>query len=328
MGGKAFDNVEPIPMADVIQLISWFTTLFNFRNKPYDRKKFDRYFFKLIDNTWGSNWTNVFDPYEKLFSKNNIRPLGSTGKKYVSGDVDFAVSDQDWTYDALVEFLSERVGAENLKKNPSINQVYTRILVPSGKWHQVDFMLGNVELLSFTHWSPSPMESKYSGSHRTELIKAVAKALSDWTMTIDDEAPYNAGEMVARLGYTLNHDKGLSYGGRFAPLRKDGQGYTKKMIPVTAENVNDFTTNFFPEQLLVPPTTKEGLITKTSTDPKFITKQLFGGDVTPDQLNTYEGIVELIQTNPGLYQARELIWDLFVARLIEIGQPIPDLKLI
>lgn len=327
MGGRAFDNVEPIPMADVIQIVSWFTTLFNFRNKPYDKKKFDRYFFKLIDKTWGLNWTNIFDPYEKLFSKNNIRPLGSTGKKYISGDVDFAVSSADWTYDDLVAFLVERVGEENVKKNPSINQVYTRVQVPSGKWYQVDFMLGNVELLSFTHWSPSPLESKYNGSHRTELIKAVAKALSDWTLTVDDQAPYNAGEMIGRLGYTLNHDKGLSYGGRYAPRRKDGLGYTKKMIPVTAENVGDFVEHFFPEDMLIAPTTREVLITKTSSDPKFITKQLFGGDVTPDQLNTYESIVELIQTNPGLYQARELIWDLFVDRLIEINQSVPDLKL-
>jgi hypothetical protein len=334
MGGKAFDNVVDVPRHTSIRICAWVLTLFELRDQEYDPAKFEEFYLGLTQTSdRASDNGDMFYNLHELFVKNGLRTLGSTGKKDLSGDVDIAVSSSDWTYDSLVSFLMERYGSDNVKINPSINQVYTRVLVPGSGWHQVDYMLGEVELLEFTHWSPFPGTSRYSGSHRTELIKAVAKALSDWTMVLESDHEYNPGEMVGRLGYTLNHDKGLVHGGRFAPKRKDGKGYVKKMIPVTAQNVDEFVGDFFPRFFMarypdeIDAYSEDELITKTSTDPVFIARQLFGEGICPEALETYESVRACILGNPELYEEKDLIWKLFCERLVEIGKEIPNLAL-
>lgn len=331
MGGRAFDNVVPIHKNAIIGISAWVSSLFELRESHASLDEFREFYLGLISSVRGDNDEDL----RELFVRNGLRYLGSTGKKEYSGDIDIAVSDKEWTYDALLEFLKETMGEDNVKGNGSLNQVYTRIqryepvgngnFLPS-TWHQIDFMVGDIDLLEFTHWSPDAGTSQWSGSHRTELIKSVAKALSAWTMVLPDNHVSNPGEMVARVGYTLNHDKGLVHGGRFAPKRKDGKGYTKKMIPVTKENLDEFVDGFFGEWNLTGWESwcdEEYVLTKTATDPKFISQQLFGIGVMPESLNSYEQVVDAILANTELTNLRDLIWRLYSERLIQISQPIP-----
>jgi hypothetical protein len=335
MGGRAFDNVVPIHKNAIIGVSAWVSALFELRKSEADLDEFREFYLGLISSVKGGNDDNL----RELFVKNGLRFLGSTGKKEYSGDIDIAVSDKEWTYESLLEFLKESMGEDNVKGNGSLNQVYTRVqrfepvgngeFLPSS-WHQIDFMVGDIELLEFTHWSPDVGTSEWSGSHRTELIKSVAKALSPWTLVLRDNHEYNPGEMIARLGYTLNHDKGLVHGGRFAPKRKDGRGYTKKMIPVTSENVAEFIEGYFGSWNLSgweSWCTEAEMITKVSMDPKFISQQLFGIGVMPESLNSYEQVVDVILANPELIKLRDLIWRLYSERLTQIGQPIPTQSL-
>jgi hypothetical protein len=334
MGGRAFDNVEPIRREHIAQITAWLITLFKTRVSP-DSNEFHEFYLGLVSSVKGNHDDNL----REFLVKNGMRYLGSTGKKDHSGDIDVAVSDTEWTYESLLEFLRSILPHEDVKGNGSLSQIYTRLAyypvnldgsMGSVKWVQIDFMVGDVELLEFTHWSPHYGTSMYSGSHRTELIKAVAKALSDWTMVIGADDQYNPGEMVGRLGYTLNHDKGLVHGGRFAPKRKDGKGYTKRMIPVTEDNLQEFIEDFFPTWLLwgwESRYSEAELVTKVSVDPKFIAQQLFGVGVLPEALNSYEQVVDAILANDELASNCDLIWQLFVERLVQIGQPIPGTSL-
>lgn len=342
MGGRAFDNVVPVPLETTEKILAWVITLITHEFDPYDADQLNEFYLGLTvpsDRAIGDRIRNLHE----LLVDNGLRTLGSTGKKHSSGDVDIAVSENNWDYPDLKDFLTERFGTDNVKANESLNQIYTRIHVPGSGWHQVDFMLGDVQLLEFTHWSPNQGTSLYSGSHRTELIKAVAKALSDWTWVLPDDHGYNPGEMIARVGYTLNHDKGLVHGARFAPARVDGKGYTKKMVPVTALNYEAFLEQYDyflqnytddhitycndMEKLQAFRRHPDVIITKTSVDPEFISQQLFGIGVVPEALNSYEAVVVAIKQNPELVKHRDLIWKLFVERLVQIGQPIPALTL-
>jgi hypothetical protein len=333
MGGRAFDNVVPVPQETILKICAWVSTLFELRDESYDSTKFEDFCLGLMSSMKGFSPDTIGYLHE-LFVKNGLRTLGSTGKKLYCGDVDIGVSDAEWTYSSLVDFLTIRFGSDNIKTNESLNQIYTRVYVPSSGWHQVDYMLGDVRLLEFTHWSPAPDTSLYSGSHRTELIKAVAKALSSWTWVMPSDCAYNNGEMIARIGYTLNHDRGLVHGARYAPARIDGRGYTKKMVPVTAANIvacmrqvsDAHSCNYLSEVEMLSffRHSVDEILTKTSVDPVFISQQLFGIGVMPESLNSYEQVVEAIMANSELCNLRDLIWQLYVERLMQIGQPIPS----
>lgn len=246
----------------------------------------------------------------KLINPINFTFLGSTGKKSICGDIDLAVSLREFTYLEFIEKLQTTFGAENIKVQPQFNQVYSRIAIPNTKGRkfcQVDFMIGNDDLLQFTNWAPHPDTSKYSGAHRTQLIKAVAKAKST-TAKRDNR-------VVARIGYTLMSDTGLHYGARWCPLRKDGNGYTLTMVKVDNGSTPDFNTQF-PELLY--------LGEKNWQSPDQICEILFGCGVTEKDVNSYEDVCQRINENPTLIQNRDLIWDLYCRQLTEMEIPIPE----
>jgi hypothetical protein len=327
MGGKAFLNVEPVPRVATITLSLWVSALLELRHSS-NLDEIHEFYLGLMSSVRGGNPDNDVNLHE-LFVKNGLRWLGSTAKKDVSGDIDIAVSSKDWTYDSLLEFLTARFPPGCINGNASLNQIYTKMeyhTCEGSAWHQIDFMVGDIDLLSFTHWSPHPMTSDWSGSHRTELIKAVAKAKSKWTLFDDN------GDMIGRIGYTLNHDKGLVHGARYATARKDGSGYVKKMVPVTEDNITDFISTA-QDRVCIQTGSSEAfdsscarrdMLTVVYTDPLVIAALLFGVNTTVESLNTYEEVVDAILANPELRKQRDLIWKLYIQRLNQIGQPIPS----
>jgi|SRR5476651_277354 len=326
MGGKAFLNVEPVPLAAINTLSAWVASIFELRDSS-NLNQIHEFYLGLVSSMKGGNPDNG-NNLNELFVKNGLRWLGSTGKKLVSGDIDIAVSSEDWTYDSLLEFLTDRFPPNCVNGNASLNQIYTKMeyhTCDGSAWHQIDFMVGEVDLLSFTHWSPRPGSSSWTGSHRTELIKTVAKVLSSWTLFDDN------GDMIGRIGYTLNHDKGLAHGARYATAKKDGSGYVKKMVPVTKENLEDFVDTAMDRECIqtgkfvsLESVPDKDLVTRTYTDPLVIAALLFGVNTRIESLNSYEEVVDVILANTELRKHIDLIWKLYVQRLNQIGQPIPS----
>jgi hypothetical protein len=244
----------------------------------------------------------------KRIGEFKYKTLGSTGKKPLSGDIDIAVPSADWTIDSLSAVLVKAMGEENVKVQSQFNQIYTRVPI-SGikhKFCQVDFMIGDPVLLSFTHWAPETNTSLYSGSHRTEYLKAIAKAQSI-------TASRN-GRIVARVGYTLFHDRGLVYNARWCPPRKDGKGFTSTMEDVRTDNIREFN-NEFPELLFMK--------SEITTDPEQICCDILGFGVNPTSVNSYESTAAVVRANPSLSSRANLIWELYVRRLDELRLPRP-----
>lgn len=245
----------------------------------------------------------------KRIGEFKYKTLGSTGKKPLSGDIDLAVPSSDWTMESLSKVLIQAMGEDNVKVQNQFNQIYTRVPI-SGikhKFCQVDFMIGNVDLLSFTHWAPEAGTSSYSGSHRTEYLKAIAKAQSI-------TASRN-GRVVARVGYTLFHDRGLVYNARWCPPRKDGTGFTATMEDVKTDDIQEFN-KAFPELLFMK--------SKVTTDPIQICSEILGFGVTPEKVNSYESAAVVVSSNPSLLSKADLIWELYVRRLDELHLPRPE----
>lgn len=249
----------------------------------------------------------IIEQYMRAMGHPSYGLLGSTGKKPVSGDIDIAINERIFSYDRLVQVLIAWLGAENVStQGKNLSQIYTRYQ-RKGVCHQVDIMVGNVQLLQFTHFAPAPDTSAYGGSHRTELIKAVAKANSP-------HRAYYEKQMVARVGYTLHHDKGLTYSARWCPPRKDGEGYTKKMVEVTTDTYPEFKKQFPCFPAVAP---------AVSVHPPEIAYKLFR--TTDDRaLNTYERVCEIIRSREEYQNLRDLIWTLYTQRLDEIKLPHPE----
>lgn len=246
----------------------------------------------------------------KLVVPVNFAFLGSTGKKRICGDIDLAVSHDEHGYQSFLARLQQVFGIDNIKAQPQLNQIYSRIAIPNTKGRkfcQVDFMIGNQSLLNFTNWAPDPTTSKYAGSHRTQLIKAVAKARSI--------TAYRDGRVVARLGLTLMSDTGLHYGARWCPPRKDGKGFTSTMVKVTQDTAHEFSA-LFPELLY--------LGDRTWQHPDEICEELFGCGTNEKDVNSFEDVAKRIRENPTLIQHSDLIWNLYCAQLTEMSIPIPQ----
>ena len=245
----------------------------------------------------------------KLITPVNFALLGSTGKKRICGDIDLAVSHTEYSFQSFLERAQLAFGHDNVKAQPQFNQIYSRVAIPNTKGRkfcQVDFMIGSLPLLEFTNWAPHPSTSDYAGSHRTQLIKAVAKARS--------VTAHRNGRVVARIGYTLMSDTGLHYGARWCPPRKDGNGFTNTMVKVTDDTASEFAA-LFPELLY--------LGERTWQRPDDICEELFGCGTTEKDVNSFEDVANRIRENPSLIHHSDLIWDLYCRQLTEMDIIIP-----
>lgn len=255
----------------------------------------------------------IYDYYVERMSldQGDHEPLGSTLKKPLSGDVDIAVSETKYDYPRLVANLTSWLGAQNINTHGrNFNQIYTRYDIDGGPPVQVDLMIGYVPYLSFSHWSPIPGTSDYNGTIRTEYLKAIIKVASP-------HVGYGDHRCVARVGYTMHHHLGVEFGARWCPPRKDGKGFTQKMVAVKTEDW-DGLLEVFPE---MEQWRYSGCILK---DPDYICCYLLGQHVTPRTVNSYEQLAILVDINPALKQQADLIWKLFTERLDEIKQPHPE----
>jgi hypothetical protein len=131
--------------------------------------------------------------------------LGSAGKKATSGDIDINVDRDCSDINAATIELQNLLGPEHVWARWGNGQIFCAVPIngdPAQGRVQVDFMFGIFRWQQFSYASPGE-DSAYKGLYRTELLKALTAAKSDWTLMED-------GELVARVGPTFFDSKGLA----------------------------------------------------------------------------------------------------------------------
>ena len=104
--------------------------------------------------------------------------LGSAGKKETSGDIDVSIETKN--YEETAEKIKQQLKKYNIQFNElkQSNVISIRFPIYKSKdFVQIDLILNaNTDLTSFAFYSPDEVESKYSGTHRTQLLRAIANA--------------------------------------------------------------------------------------------------------------------------------------------------------
>ena len=130
---------------------------------------------------------------------------------------------------------------------PGLGTIPTRVPIAgieSKGFVQVDFMLGNPKLLTFTYNSPDPESmSKFKGAYRNILMASV---LQNMRRQVRDP---ETQEIIALVGPSLLLNKGVVQQWRHFAMRKDGAGRVKNM---KAMSRGDFDAQY-PEHKGKPP---------------------------------------------------------------------------
>jgi hypothetical protein len=170
--------------------------------------------------------------------------LGSAGKNIDSGDLDLNMNIELYNQEEVANALTTLLGEDHVKPRPGNNQIFTAVPIRGNEKHgyvQVDFMFGNYAWQAFSYYSPSmPIkpahwwhlgsgESNFKGLYRTELIKALVAFNSDWVLEENEE-------VIARVGPTFFHDRGIVWRYRHRPMRKDGKGRVKDFAELAKDD--------------------------------------------------------------------------------------------
>lgn len=214
--------------------------------------------------------------------------MGSTGKKATSGDIDFCLN----THRARF------VGEEDLPvfdKHDVLRRV--REVLPLGQvnsqtfkmgnlmmaWPiagdltnglvQVDFAFGKMDLLQFTHYSPSETESEFKGVFLSQGLGVLAKMQK----YVDTKDPVT-GERTGRVGLHLSLELGLFC--KWESRKRPGMG------------CSETTADAFETRFAEPPRyPRLGYI----DDPDAILSMLLGPKVKREDVNTFEKLVDHVR---------------------------------
>jgi len=118
-------------------------------------------------------FTNVLKPLGVL----DYRPIGSTGKKSRSGDLDIVISVPD-DKDALLAGIQQIIGRDNARKLGSILTVAYPVEGVSDNRVQIDIMMSSD--VSGTEWLMAGHdETKIKGAYRNLMLSLIASQLSE-----------------------------------------------------------------------------------------------------------------------------------------------------
>ena len=215
-------------------------------------------------------------------TKNDARPLGSTGKKKAgdfSGDIDIAVDAAKigakfkLKFDEVQDFMFGKLKGKfqnvvNMKGLGIISFLYP--IPNSDKFGQTDIMLSdNLELSSFMFHSPNFIEneSKYKGLYRNDLLFSIVKYLPTNIPDEYFEDGKDKGEIKKFTKHTLSQKKGLltqlkSFEGKL--------GKTKNAKPVKGGEV------------------------QIANVPNDIVKYIFGPKYNVDDIKSFESLYKII----------------------------------
>lgn len=291
MGSNAFDFVQRIEQKSVFPTLRW------------------------LQEKWPS-W--------KLNRQINLNEciLGSAGKNPTSGDIDLNFDIHFYDQEEVAKELKEFLGDDHVKPRPGNNQIFTAVPIegdPSKGYVQVDFMFGFYEWQKFSYFSATvdptfvpnihntlhllPKDlSRFKGLYRTELIKAFVAYNSDWVLEED-------GQVIARVGPTFFHDRGVVWRYRYRPLKKNSNTRVKAFKEVSKEEF----LKIYPSAICA---SRDSI-----TDPNELSKFLFSELSTSQMLGTFE----CIWFKSYAYYSKEernIIKGIFYERLNNLKAPI------
>lgn len=232
--------------------------------------------------------------------------LGSAGKNPSSGDIDINMDQTKFDKRTILNNLVSTLGSDNVKDWSHVNQIFTCVPIegePSHGFVQVDFLFGNRAWQSFSYHSAGEA-SRYKGLFRTELIKAAVAFNSDWTKMEGDK-------LIARVGPTFFHDRGLVWRYRHRAPRKDGKGRVQAFTELTEE---DFL-KMYPDAHKA----SQSII----DSPKGVAELIFNSDSAVEYFDRYETLSRKLESFYGR-RSFGTIMEIFEERLNSLKVDIPE----
>lgn len=262
-GGNAFDDVEPITLED-------------------------------LNNTWSS----IQDDLTSL-GCHDIKMIGSTGKKANSGDVDLA-AECDISRDELFDEVLSLYGDDNSARKVGSNIVSIRYPVKTssgkltGKFAQVDVMIGKPSYLSWSRFGTTPEKghedySPVKGVVRNMLFSNINRALAGKTFP-------GIQTDLDRTLYVVDFDLGLFKVSQ-TKRSKDPSKPLKTWKTLDKEFISD--------------------------DPEQIVKTMFGKEYSASRLRRFEDVVEAIQASSVLKPMANQIMTEFLSDIKEFASKRP-----
>lgn len=228
--------------------------------------------------------------------QDNFAILGSVGKKPQSGDIDIALDKAKYNGDMIHSRMEQALpdGHSTFMKGLNIGSYAIPIAGdPEKGLVQVDFMyVDSPHWAKFAYHSPDK-DSKYKGAIRTILLMAVAAQYSE---PGTDQFVYEDGELIVRLGRTLDLNKGLRRIFQHKPAKAKGAGRVKNMK--TVKDIEEL-------KKLYPSIEVHGNEI-TIDDPQQVLDMLFGGGVSPSDVDSAEDVLKLIKKKFNKKQQAEI----------------------
>lgn len=237
--------------------------------------------------------------------------LGSALRSSSAGDLDLNVCRTRYDINEFLKLIEMALPPEDIKDRRATGQIFTCVPIegkPENGYVQVDFMFGDRDWQEFSYYSAGDQMSRYKGLFRTELIKAAVAFHSDWTLMED-------GELVARVGPTFFHDRGLVWRYRHRPMRKDGKGRVQAFEVVDS----------YEEFLKLYPTATKASRVNPILDEDEVAFLLFGtrAEQVVSAMHRYEDLQPLFRDTYDTTSYAQVM-DLFLKRLNSLKVDIPE----
>lgn len=249
---------------------------------------------------------------EKLLA---ARLLGSArltykGAQKDSGDIDIAVSTEEFDKESVVSKLKSATG---MTPHVTGGSTYSfAVPVESGRKVQVDLMfVPDVEWAKFSHHAAEG--SKHKSGVRNELIHSALK----WSMEPGKDLRIKdaSGNDIVRASRAYKLDQGVERIFKLAPLRKDGKGRVKSVAKADPNEI----------QKALDQIGHSGKFAKTPDvirDPDVFAKLLFGPTVSGKDMLSTEQMIGLIKKYKAKY-ADEIFKDA-VKGMKRLNFQVPD----
>lgn len=178
---------------------------------------------------------------------------GELGRKDLMGDIDIAISyssgDPAIDLATIEEYLKKAFPSMEVRSRASLKIVSLLYKLAEDHFVQIDFILGDLDVLKFMFTSPDPSHfTNYKkGFYRNFYISALTQMLRN--------VQYEDGEPVAFAGPKLDRHKGITFEYRHHAKRKNGNGRVKQITKISKDEFNSLygTDINLPETVLSSP---------------------------------------------------------------------------
>lgn len=212
---------------------------------------------------------------------------GTLGRKDLMGDIDIAVSysSGDVTMDlaTMESIIKAAFPTMEVASRQSLKIVSLLYKLSLDHEVQIDFILGDLEIIKFMFTSPDPNHNTdfKKGFYRNFYLSALTQSLR---FTI-----FDGSDPIAFAGPKLDRHKGITFEYRHHPLKKNGIGRTKQIKQIDKHEFN----RLYGTTIELP--------TKILDDPEDIIRYFFPkSKMTVDDYDTVESLRMAISENYSL----------------------------